>query len=136
MTGATHLLTGSFIYVLMKGNRLLSPVFALGSHFVLDAIPHFDNSAWNFPLGLLAILFLLLMTKRTEDPFILISALFGILPDANHIVVCSETLLDLHQLAHFKKTFEIPITFLYMEMYACLVLSYLIWTRYPTKVLR
>ncbi|HHV34803.1 MAG TPA: hypothetical protein GXX59_04395 [Syntrophomonadaceae bacterium] len=135
MTGATHLLTGSLIYVFMRGNKLLSPVFALGSHFLLDAIPHFDNSAWNFPLGFLAILFLLLTTKRTGDPFILISALFGILPDVNHIVIFNETMLDLHQVAHFKKTFEIPIDFLYTEMYACLAACYLIWTRYPAKVL-
>lgn len=136
MTGATHLLTGSLIYVVMKGNKLLGPVFALGSHFFLDAIPHFDNSAWNFPLGFLAILFLLIATRRTGDPFILISALFGMLPDANHLFSASKTLLDMHQLAHFKKTFEIPISILYIEIYACLAACYLIWTRYHTKVLR
>ncbi|MGB4505315.1 MAG: hypothetical protein WBI44_10560 [Syntrophaceticus sp.] len=136
MTGATHLLTGSLIYVFMKNNKLLSPLFAFGSHFILDAIPHFDNSAWNFPLGFLAILFLLLVTKRTEDPFILVSAVFGILPDANHITVFSKTILELHKLAHFKKTFEIPIDFLYIEMYACLTACYLIWTRYAIKVKR
>lgn len=134
MTGATHLLTGSFIYILMKSNIIYSAVFAVGSHFILDAIPHFDSPAWNFPTGFLAVLFLLLTAKKKGDPFFLLSALFGMLPDANHLFCFSKSMLKLHQLAHFKKSFEIPISYLYIEIYACLVICYLIQTRYSKRV--
>lgn len=133
MTGATHLLAGTAAYILLRGNRVLAPAAAICSHFVLDAIPHFDNMAWNIPLGFLAVLFILYMAWRQRDAFILISAFFGFFPDANCYFRWSEVIFEIHKLSHFTKTGEIPIHLLYIEIYACLVYCYLALTKYlPT----
>jgi lipid-A-disaccharide synthase-like uncharacterized protein len=136
MTGAAHLLVGSFMYGLTRGNRILGPALAFVSHFALDAIPHFDHFSWNIPLGFIAVLFLLRIAKRTRDPFFLISALFGMLPDINCLLKISNELVILHQYCHFNKTYPIPISYLYIEIYGCLVISYLISTRYSKRITR
>jgi hypothetical protein len=133
MTGATHLLAGTAAYILLRGNKILAPVVAIGSHFILDAIPHFDNMAWNIPMGFLAILFILYITWRQRDIFIVINAFFGFLPDANCYFRWSEIMFEIHKLSHFTKTGDIPIHLLYIEIYTSLAYCYLVITRYlPT----
>jgi hypothetical protein len=124
------------MYAITRRNKILGPTLAFASHFALDAIPHFDNFAWNIPLGFFAVLFLLRLTKRTRDPFFLISALFGMLPDINCLLKISNYIIILHQQCHFDKTYPITISYLYIEIYGCLVIGYLISIRYSKRITR
>ena len=133
MTGAAHLLAGSSIYLLTGRNKIMAPLLAIISHYALDAIPHYDSPAWNIPLGFLAVIFLYLTVIKNKEPFILVCALCGMLPDINSFFCFSSVLLDLHQRFHFDKTYEIPISYLYWEIYGCLITGYLLWTRYPVR---
>jgi hypothetical protein len=136
MTGTTHLMVGSFMYAITRRNKILGPTLAFASHFALDAIPHFDHFSWNIPLGFIAVIFLLRIVKRTRDPFFLISALFGILPDINCLLKISNELVILHQYCHFDKSYPITISYLYIEIYGCLIIGYLIATRYSERITR
>jgi len=133
MTGAAHLLAGASIYILTGRNKIMAPLLAIISHYALDAIPHYDSPAWNIPLGFLAVTFLCLTVMKNKEPFILVCALCAMLPDINNFFCFSKVLLDLHQQFHFNKSYEIPISYLYWEIYGCLIAGYLLWTRHPAR---
>lgn len=124
------------MYAITRRNKILGPTLAFASHFALDAIPHFDHFSWNIPLGFIAVIFLLRIVKRTRDPFFLISALFGLLPDINCLLKISNELVILHQYCHFDKSYPITISYLYIEIYGCLIIGYLIATRYSERITR
>lgn len=115
---------------------MLTPVVAAGSHFILDAIPHYDNIAWNFPLGFFAVTFLLYTAWLCKDGFIVLSALLGLLPDANCHFGWSQSLAEFHRQCHFTARGEVPICFLYLEIYSCLIYCYLVITRYLPRASR
>lgn len=47
MTGLNHVLTGTAIALVVREPLLVAPL-ALLSHFILDAIPHFDHEVYRF----------------------------------------------------------------------------------------
>lgn len=47
MTGLNHVLTGTAIALAVRDPLLVAPL-ALISHFILDAIPHFDHDHYRF----------------------------------------------------------------------------------------
>src|SRR5262245_50011848 len=92
MTGINHVLTGAAIGLAVQNPWLAAPL-ALASHFVLDAIPHFDHEHYHWgsrwfwhimitdglvSLGALGLLVWLLPMYAVP---ILTGAAFAILPD-------------------------------------------------------
>ena len=47
MTGLNHVLTGAAIALAVRQPALVAPL-AFGSHFLLDAIPHFDHPIYQY----------------------------------------------------------------------------------------
>lgn len=92
MTGLNHVLTGSAIALAVREPLLVAPL-ALLSHFVLDAIPHFDHPLYQYGskyftrimvsdgvLSIGAVLAVVLFAPALASVIIL-GAVFAILPD-------------------------------------------------------
>jgi len=92
MTGLNHVLTGTAIAIAVKQPWLAAPL-ALVSHFVLDAIPHFDHELYRYGskyftpimasdavISIASVFFVCWLTPALALT-ILIGALFAILPD-------------------------------------------------------
>lgn len=92
MTGTNHALTGAAIGIALQEPLLIVPL-AFASHFVLDAIPHFDHEIYRFGSrwatrlyvidGMLATLGLGLLIVLLSQLwfYILLGAFFGVAPD-------------------------------------------------------
>jgi len=93
MTGFNHALTGAAIGLAVQHPLLVVPLAFL-SHFVLDALPHFDHPfytfghkhAWKFytadaVIAIAGVTTLLLLAPQLILP-ILLGAVFAVLPDA------------------------------------------------------
>lgn len=92
MTGLNHVLTGSAIGLALQQPLLVVPVAFL-SHFVLDAIPHFDHEVYRWGhkyfapimiidglISLGSIIFLMIFFPHASLA-IALGAFFAILPD-------------------------------------------------------
>lgn len=127
MTGPTHLLTSAFIY---KYGGFKTPylfLLAFLSHFLLDAIPHYELSIeWNLALGACAGVFLLERARTRGDYKIIIAAVLGGLPDGNWMLKVSPFLSGIHNFFHFKKIFPVPVFFLLFEAVFAFSCAYLI----------
>ncbi|MBI2588950.1 hypothetical protein HYW35_01970 [Candidatus Saccharibacteria bacterium] len=124
MTGINHAITGALVAVAVKQPALALPMAFL-SHFVIDAIPHYDHKDLLgrrrlykivlvldaiLSLGLLVVLVMILK----QPPWIIISCgLLGILPDAMWLPTILQGRLPrinkatlLGQLRQFHKTIQ------------------------------
>lgn len=120
MTGATHMVVAAAIYRhgKFKTPALLSLAFC--SHFLLDAVPHYELSlAWNYALGLAAGIALALTSVREGDYRVLAAAFLGLLPDTNWLLGISPALTEIHRFFHFDKVHvTVPAFFLLAELAA------------------
>ncbi len=131
MTGATHLLAGAAVYSLARTNltriRNIVPLglaLAFCSHFLLDAVPHYELSMpWQYALGAVAGLFILLIAWRTGDLYPFLAGIAGALPDAICISGISPAFNRLHDFFHFKAAFPVPFHLIYQEAALALFLA-------------
>lgn len=116
MTGATHLVAAAAIY---KHGRFKKPTMlflAFLSHFLLDAMPHYELSmTWNYLLAAAASVFLLITAKAQRDYKIFVAGILGGLPDLNWLLHISPLLSSIHHLFHFKKLFPVPFFIFFFE---------------------
>jgi len=128
MTGATHMLAAAAVYNTVR-NKPAALVLAFSSHFLLDAVKHFEVSlTWNLFLVLLTGLFLFRTTLYQKDYFLLAAAITGIIPDLNWILDLSPGLSEIHRYFHFVKITYVPVYFLFLEFFlaaflVCLILK-------------
>ncbi|MFX4262550.1 hypothetical protein ACOBQJ_10140 [Pelotomaculum propionicicum] len=116
MTGATHILAAAALYqrAALKTPYLL--VLAFLSHFLLDAVPHFDLAVqWNYIPAAGAGAYLLLIGKWQGDYKIIIAGLLGVLPDIYLILQPGSGFSVFHNIFHFKKLNPVPITLFTVE---------------------
>lgn len=133
MTGATHVLAAAALYqrIGLKTPYLFGLAFL--THFLLDAIPHFElNMQWNYLLGACAGAFLLYMGKRQGDYKILIAGLLGVLPDIYLLLVPGSSFYAIHNIFHFKKLYPVSKTYLTAEMLFLLTCGIIILTKKQT----
>jgi len=102
MTGATHMFVAATVYSFAK-NKPVGLALAFGSHFLLDAIPHYELSlTLNYLFAIATGFFLCFAAWRRRDGFILLAAFLGVLPDINRIFGLSQGLNKVHNFFHFK----------------------------------
>ena len=98
MLGATHMLAGAAFYRQME-NRVLAYGLAFGSHFLLDAVPHYELSYnWNRILVVGAGLFLVVLAR--QDWRILLAAFLALLPDLIWEYGLSGSFAQIHNSLH------------------------------------
>jgi hypothetical protein len=108
MLGATHLIAGAAVYSTVRW-KPLGLAAALASHYVLDAIPHYElMMRWNLLLGGAAGLFLLFLTWQKKDPWLLVAGILGGYPDFNWLLRLSDTMDRFHNRVHYSAT-SLPI---------------------------
>jgi hypothetical protein len=106
MTGATHMLAAATIYKIVP-SKPIALALALGSHFLLDAIPHYEIGATsNYILGTITITFLFILAFITKDYIILVAAFLGALPDLNWMLGFSQTLDKFHSFTHVNESLQ------------------------------
>lgn len=123
MTGATHLLAGAAVYSLARTNltriRNIAPLglaLAFCSHFLLDAVPHYELSMpWQYALAAIAGLYILLIARRTGSTYLFLAGIVSALPDVICISGISPAFVQLHNFFHFKATFTVPLQASYLE---------------------
>lgn len=114
MLGATHMIAGASIYKKVP-YKIQGYILAFLSHFFLDAIPHHELSILlNYELGILAGLFLLIVSWYIKDIRILLAAFLGAFPDINWILKWSTLLAKVHSFFH--STIFPPPYFLMIEV--------------------
>lgn len=135
MTGATHILAAAALY---KKNGLKTPflyVLAFLTHFLLDAVPHYDlEMQWNYILGACAGAFLLIIGKWQGDYKILIAGLMGVLPDVNQVLQFNSSLSDIHNIFHFKKLYPVSKALLTVEMLFLIICIIIILHKRRTRI--
>jgi len=67
-------------------NLYLAPVFGLGSHVVLDMIPHHDFEKMKVEIILALVAIALLAAAGAMAPPVILGVLFGILPDLENLL--------------------------------------------------
>ena len=134
MTGATHLVTGAVIYRYGSSNTPYPYLLLLAflSHFLLDAVPHYELSLnWNFVLAAAALICLCRQGYVLKDYLIIAAGLMGVLADLNWLFGISSSLSSLHSLIHFKHTYPVSPLLLFLELTIALICVYLL-LRKPT----
>jgi len=126
------MLAGALVYSLARTNltriRNIAPLglaLAFCSHFLLDAVPHYELSMpWQYALAAVAGLFILLVVWCTGDPYPFLAGLAGALPDVICILGISPAFTQLHNFFHFKATFTVPLYAAYLEAAFDLLLAF------------
>lgn len=113
------MLAGAATYNLIK-NRPAAILLALGSHFILDAIPHFELSLFtNYLLAILTGLIIFLRAWQKNDYIIFLAVFMAALPDINWIIGLSKEISKVHRYFHFKG-FVGPYFFFIEAVLACI----------------
>lgn len=118
------MLAGASVYSLTRTNltrtKNIAPLglaLAFASHFLLDAIPHFELvMPWQYALAAVAALFILLVARRSGVPFLFLGGIAGALPDAICASGISPAFIRLHTFFHFKPLFPVSVQLLYLEL--------------------
>ncbi len=101
MTGATHILVAAATYKLMPSNKPLALTLAFTSHFVFDAIPHYEiTKKENYILGLNGGFIVLIAAIFDKDIFLLFAAFLGAFPDLNTLFFKNKLLMNIHNIIH------------------------------------
>ena len=109
MTGATHMLAAAAIYKCVPLEKPVVLVIALASHFLLDAIPHYElTKRTNYILGILIGVFLLINASLYNDTFLLVAAFLGALPDLNTLFFKVQVFQNIHSRIHSKDVIYNP----------------------------
>ena len=130
MTGATHVVAAAALYqrIGLKTPYLFGLAFL--THFLLDAVPHFDlDMQWNYLLGACAGAFLLYIGKRQGDYKILIAGLLGVLPDIYLVLQPGSNFSAIHNIFHFKELHPVSKTYLTAEMLFLFICGIMILTK-------
>lgn len=80
----THVAAGALVGAYAP-NLYLAPVFGLGSHVVLDMIPHHDFEKMAVEIILAIIAIGVLAAGGAMGPAVIMGVLFGILPDLENL---------------------------------------------------
>lgn len=98
------------------GYKPIALIFALLSHFFLDAMPHYGfGLTGNIILFIPTCFFLIYISWRKCNYYVLLSAFIGILPDVNRFLGLSKTLNKIHMLYHFR-SHNMPIELFIIEL--------------------
>lgn len=117
MTGITHMVVSASIYSTGVLPRPAALAAAFASHFILDAIPHYELTLnTNLILVAAAGLFIAYISFLRKDIYISAAALLGLLPDLIWVFNLNSAVINIHNYFHFKKTYPIPLTFLLIEL--------------------
>lgn len=126
MTGATHMLAAAAIYKFVPLEKPVVLAMVMASHFVLDAIPHYElTKKANYILAILGGLIILLTALYRQDAFLLIVVFLGALPDLNTLFFKNRLLLRIHRRFHSKRKILSPwlsISFELTFSSACILL--------------
>lgn len=114
-------------------NLYLAPVFGLGSHVVLDMIPHhdFEKMTVEIILAILAIGFLAAVGAMA--PPVILGVLFGILPDLENLLWKTGRIRDEQKIfpGHvgiLKHGAQAGISSIYLQAtFSIIVLAFLVW---------
>jgi len=114
-------------------NLYLAPVFGLGSHVVLDMIPHhdFEKMAVEIILALVAIV--VLAVSGAMGPAVIMGVLFGILPDLENLLWKLGRIRDEQKIfpGHtgiLKHGAPAGVSSIYLQaIFTALVLLFLVW---------
>jgi hypothetical protein len=121
MTGATHMIMSAAIYSLGIFDKPFIPAVTFGSHFLLDAAPHYGmRRDWNYLLSAATGTFLIFKGLKQKDCFLLPAVFFGILPDVIDKLGLSMTFSKIHDSHYFKG--QAPNYFLVIELLAAALL--------------
>jgi len=103
MTGITHMLAATAIYKFTPWGKPVGLALAFVSHFVLDAIPHYElTKKANYILGIIGGLYLLITALLHKDASLLIATFLGALPDLNTLFFKGRLLNRIHSRIHSK----------------------------------
>lgn len=129
MTGATHMLAAAAIYKVVPLEKPLLLAMALASHFVLDAIPHYElTRKVNYILGIIVGAFLIITALLNKDALLLMAAFLGALPDLNTLVFKNYWLMGTHRRIHSKRKVYRPWVSIGFELtFAAVCIVLLIW---------
>lgn len=81
----THVAAGALAGAFAP-NLYLAPVFGLGSHILLDMIPHHDFEKMTVEIILAIVVIGLLAAAGALGPAVILGLLFGILPDLENLL--------------------------------------------------
>jgi len=135
---ATHMLAAASLYTLSRtaslqpGTRAAAVptvmLFAFGSHFVLDAVPHDElNMALNSAIGVVVILYVLWLAWTGRDALLAAAACLGAMPDVLSILHVSPSFNEFHRWNHYKPEGAIPASLMPIELAGALVLVILLY---------
>jgi hypothetical protein len=121
MTGTTHIIISAAISRLGKFDNSTKLALAFGSHFLLDAIPHYGLSRpWNYALSATAGACIVYKGWRSQDYPLLAAAFFGVLPDIINKLGFSSGFSKIHGLFYARK--QAPAYYLLIELAVVLLL--------------
>ena len=63
-----------------------APFFGLGSHVLLDVLPHYDFESMKLEIAIGAVTLTVLILGGAHSPSIMLGAAFGILPDLENLL--------------------------------------------------
>lgn len=81
----SHIAAGGLAGALSP-NPYAAPFFGLGSHILLDIVPHHDLESMKLEIGLGIVTLAVIVLGGAHSPSILVGALFGILPDLENLL--------------------------------------------------
>jgi hypothetical protein len=81
----THVAAGAVAGALAP-NPLLAPVYALGSHVLLDVIPHFDLEKMRHEIALAVVAIAALAIGGAFSLKVVLGIVFGLLPDFENLL--------------------------------------------------
>jgi len=114
-------------------NLYLAPVFGLGSHVVLDMIPHHDFEKMTVEIILALIAICVLAATGAMAPAVILGVLFGILPDLENLLWKTGRIRDEQKIfpGHvgiLKHGAPAGISSIYLQaIFTVLVLLFLVW---------
>ncbi len=127
MTGVTHMLAATAIYKVVPLGKPIVLAMAFGSHFLLDAIPHYELSTLlNYILGAITFSFLVILAFYTQNYYLLVAAFLGALPDLNWILGWNQSLGQFHSFMHVSNVLQQQSALIIAEAVFDIVLTFVI----------
>jgi len=101
MNTATHMLAAAAVYSCFPNQKPIGLTLALGSHFLLDAIPHYELKlpVQSFLFAATSLVLVTLAARR-RDPGLLLAGLLGTLPDMLVLFLPQPLVIAVHKWSH------------------------------------
>lgn len=116
MTGAVHMLVGAAI-VQKDFYRPVLLGLAFASHFLLDAIPHFElGIRWNILLAAAVGLYLWFAARQKHNYYLLLGGFLAVFPDISNYLDMIPALNAVHGYFHFQLSTPAPVYLIFTEV--------------------